>query len=178
VTEHPDSIARDVAAVAHLSAVPKLLEILCTVSGMRFAAVARVSDESWTACAVKDGIDFGLKPGGQLDVKSTLCFESRAARAPIVIDHASSDPRYCNHPTPRTYGIESYISVPIVLPGGRYFGNLCALDPQPANASDPRTVAVFAGFADLIGTQVELELNREQDKTAWQDERTAGELRE
>ncbi len=178
MTEHPDSIARDVAAVAHLSAVPKLLEILCTVSGMRFAAVARVSDESWTACAVKDGIDFGLKPGGQLDVKSTLCFESRAARAPIVIDHASSDPRYCNHPTPRTYGIESYISVPIVLPGGRYFGNLCALDPQPANASDPRTVAVFAGFADLIGTQVELELNREQDKTAWQDERTAGELRE
>jgi GAF domain-containing protein len=177
-SEDPESIARDVAAVANLSAVPKLLEILCTVSGMRFAAVARVSDESWTACAVRDGIEFGLAPGVQLDLKSTLCFESRAARIPIVIDRASTDPRYRDHHTPRTYGIESYISVPILLPGGRYFGNLCAIDRQPANPSDPRVLALFSGFAELIGTQLQLELDREQDRAAWRDERTAAELRE
>jgi signal transduction histidine kinase len=176
--EHPDSIARDVAAIANLGTVPKLLEILCNVTGMRFAAVARVSDESWTACAVRDDINFGLAPGAQLDLKSTLCYESRAQRASIFIDRASTDPRYCDHPTPRIYKIESYVSVPIIMPGGRYFGNLCAIDPAPANVSDPRTLAVFSGFAEMIGTQLEIELNREKDQNAWRDERAAGELRD
>jgi signal transduction histidine kinase len=176
--EHPDSIARDVAAVANLTAVPKLLEILCNVTGMRFAAVARVSDESWTACAVKDDINFGLAPGGQLDLKSTLCYESRAQRAPIVIERASADPRYSNHHTPRIYKIESYVSVPIIMPGERYFGNLCAIDPAPANVSDPRTLAVFVGFAELIGAQLDLELAREKDQSARRDERAAVELRD
>ncbi len=176
--EHPDSIARDVAAVASLTAVPKLLQILCNVTGMRFAAVARVSDESWTACAVRDGIDFGLAPGGQLDLKSTLCYESRAQRSPIVIERASTDPRYRNHHTPQIYKIESYVSVPIVMSGDRYFGNLCAIDPAPASVSNPRTLAVFVGFAELIGTQLELELSREKDQDARRDERSAGELRD
>jgi signal transduction histidine kinase len=176
--EHPDSIARDVAAVGNLSAVPKLLEILCTITGMRFAAVARVSGESWTACAVKDDINFGVVPGGQLELQSTLCVESRAARAPIVIDQASTDARYGNHHTPRTYNIESYVSVPIIMPGGRYFGNLCAIDPQPANVSDARTLAVFTGFAQIIASQLEDELKREKDHDTWRDERAAGELRE
>jgi signal transduction histidine kinase len=178
MSEHPDAIARDVAAVGRLSAVPKLLEILCTITGMRFAAVARVSDETWTACAVKDDIDFGLQPGGQLELHSTLCAESRAARAPIVIDQASTDPRYRDHHTPRTYQIESYVSVPIILPGGRYFGNLCAIDPQPAHVSDGRILAVFTGFAEMIGAQLEDQLKREQDQDTWRDERAAGELRD
>jgi signal transduction histidine kinase len=176
--EHPEGIARDVAAVGNLSAVPKLLDILCTITGMRFAAVARVSDASWTACAVKDDLNFGLSPGSQLELHSTLCVESRAARAPIVIDRASTDPRYSNHHTPRTYSIESYVSVPIIMTGGRYFGNLCAIDPEPANVSDARILAVFTGFADIIGSQLEDELKREQDQDTWRDERAAGELRD
>jgi signal transduction histidine kinase len=178
MTEHPDGIARDVAAVRNLSAVPKLLEILCTITGMRFAAVARVSDHSWTACAVKDDIGFGVGEGGQLDLKSTLCFESRAARAPIVIDQASTDARYRDHHTPRIYHIESYVSVPIILSGGRYFGNLCAIDSAPASVSDPRTLAVFSAIAEIIATQLEAELQREQDRDAWRDERAASELRD
>jgi len=176
--EHPESIARDVAAVGNLSVVPKLLEILCTITGMRFAAVARVSGESWTACAVKDDINFGLVPGGQLELQSTLCVESRAARAPIVIDQATTDVRYRNHHTPRTYNIESYVSVPIIMPDGRYFGNLCAIDPRPANVSDARTLAVFTGFAQIIASQLEDELKREKDHNTWRDERAAGELRD
>jgi hypothetical protein len=30
---------------------------------MRFAAVARVAQDRWTACAVRDEIDFGLNTG-------------------------------------------------------------------------------------------------------------------
>src|SRR5580700_1550465 len=138
VLESAEEIARDIAAVNKLQAVPTLLEVLCETTGMRFAAVARVSDSTWTACVVKDGINFGLTAGGQLDIESTLCIESKRSNAPIVIERASTDPRYCNHPTPQLYKIESYVSVPIVLSNGRYFGNLCAVDPAPAKVGDPK----------------------------------------
>ncbi len=145
---------------------------------MRFAAVARVTDSTWTACAVKDDINFGLLPGGQLDVNTTLCIEVRSSGEPIVIDHASKDPKYCDHGTPLTYKIESYISVPIVFSSGRYFGNLCAIDPAPAVVSDPRIVAMFEGFSDLIAVQLENEIEQQRHKDDLRDERARSELRE
>jgi signal transduction histidine kinase len=173
-----EAIARDVAAVGRISAVPSLLKIICQNTGMGFAAVARVTDGTWTACAVEDNIQFGLKPGGQLQVKTTLCSESRAARQPVVIDRASTDPVYYNHHTPRMYNIESYISVPIVHTNGDYFGNLCAIDPRPAVVSDARVVAMFTAFADLIARQLENEERQQRTESALQSERATAELRE
>src|SRR6195952_6074804 len=149
MSDRNEDIARDVAAVARIGAVPSMLRVICKNTGLGFAAVARVTEGTWTACAVHDNIEFGLVAGGQLDVHTTLCSESRALRAPIVVDHASIDPLYQNHHTPRIYNIESYISVPIILPNGEYFGNLCAIDPRPRVVSDPRTVTMFTLFAEL-----------------------------
>jgi signal transduction histidine kinase len=178
LADSEEAIARDVMAVSRISAVPSLLKIICQNTGMGFAAVARVTDGTWTACAVEDTIEFGLQPGGQLEVASTLCKESRAARLPVVIDHASIDPTYRDHHTPRRYNIESYISVPIIYTNGDYFGNLCAIDPRPANVSDPRTVAMFTAFADLIARQLENEARQERAEVALQSERATAELRE
>ncbi|MEZ2297503.1 ATP-binding protein [Variovorax sp. RCC_210] len=172
------AIARDVAAIGRISAVPSLLKVICQNTGMGFAAVARVTDGTWTACAVEDTIQFGLKPGGQLKVETTLCSESRMARQPVVIDRASTDPVYFNHHTPRMYNIESYISVPIIHSNGEYFGNLCAIDPRPAVVSDARVVAMFTAFADLIARQLETEDRQERTETALQSERATAELRE
>jgi|SRR5450432_2289382 hypothetical protein len=108
-SESKETIDRDIAAIARISAVPSLLRVICDFTGMGLAAVARVSDESWTVCAALDTIGFGLMPGDQLDLHTTLCVESRAARAAISFDHASHDPVYRDHHTPRTYKIESYI---------------------------------------------------------------------
>jgi hypothetical protein len=173
-----EAIARDVAAIGRISAVPSLLKVICQNTGMGFAAVARVTDGTWTACAVEDTIQFGLKPGGRLQVQTTLCSESRAARQPVVIDHASTDPVYFNHHTPRLYNIESYISVPIIHSNGDYFGNLCAIDPRPARVSDARVVSMFTAFADLIARQLETEDLQVRTETALQSERATAELRE
>lgn len=145
---------------------------------MGFAAVARVSHGSWTACAVQDEIEFGLIPGSRLDVRTTLCFESMIARAPMVVGHVSADPRYCNHARLKLYGIESYISTPIVLQGGRYFGSLFAVDPKPATLSDPRTIFMFVRFAQLIASQIDQQIALTVASKVLSDERTAGELRE
>lgn len=173
-----EAIARDIAAVGRISAVPSLLRLICQNTGMGFAVVARVTDGTWTACAVQDDIDFGLQAGGQLEVATTLCSESRAAREPVVIDHASLDPVYRDHHTPRIYNIESYISVPIIRPGGTYFGNLCAIDPRPAVVSDPRIVAMFTAFADLIAMQLESEDRQNAAETELVNVRATAELRE
>jgi signal transduction histidine kinase len=173
-----EEIARDIAAVNKLQAVPTLLEVLCETTGMRFAAVARVSDSTWTACVVKDDIGFGLKPGGQLDLETTLCLESKRSNAPIVIEQASTDPRYCNHHTPQLYKIESYVSVPIVLSNGRYFGNLCAIDPAPAKVADAKILSMFTRFAALIAMQLDSEVARQQDQSALRGAHADNELRE
>jgi signal transduction histidine kinase len=177
-TDDLEAIARDVAAVGRLGAVPTLLEVLSETTGMGFTAVARVTEKTWTLCAVKDDINFGLRPGGQLDLESTLCIEAKRSRSAIVIDHASQDARYCDHHTPKFYKIESYVSVPIVFSDGRYFGNLCAIDPRPAKVMDPKVIGMFQRFAALIAQQLEDELKHEQSVTALRDERASNELRE
>ena len=55
----PQEVAKAVAAIGRIDAVPTLLKVLCEITGMRFAAVARVTDKIWTACAVKDDIHLG-----------------------------------------------------------------------------------------------------------------------
>lgn len=177
-TDDREEIARDVAAVGRLDAVPTLLEVLSDITGMGFTAVARVTDKTWTLCAVKDEINFGLKPGGQLELETTLCIEAKRSRSAIVIDHASQDPRYRDHHTPRFYKIESYVSVPIILSNDRYFGNLCAIDPRPARVMEPKVIGMFQRFAALIALQLESELKHENSETALRNERAASELRE
>lgn len=141
----------DVATIQSIAVVPRILDVVCRATGMGFSAVARVTDQRWIACAVRDTIGFGLQPGGELDVKTTICDEIRADGKRVVIDHVAMDPDFCAHHTPKQYGIQSYISVPLRYPDGRFFGTLCAIDPRPARLKNPETIGMFEMFADLIG---------------------------
>src|SRR3954447_26120488 len=112
------SFADDLAAVARIDAVAAILEVVCRASGMGFAAVARVTEDRWIACSVKDEIGFGLEPGGELEVETTICHEIRQCRQAVVIDHVAEDVAWRDHHTPARYGFQSYISVPIILADG------------------------------------------------------------
>ena len=61
----------DALAINRLEAIQTILHVLQRTTGMRIALVARVTDHSWTACAVVDEAGFGLKPGDQLELQST-----------------------------------------------------------------------------------------------------------
>ncbi len=67
----PSSIESDVTAISRLAAVQIVLRVLSRTTGLRIALVARVTEESWTACAVLDEAGFGLKPGDQLELHTT-----------------------------------------------------------------------------------------------------------
>lgn len=140
----------DIETVKQIAIVPALLEIICRSTGMRFAAIARVTEDRWIACSVKDDLGFGLKPGGELKVETTLCNEIRANREPIIIDNVAEDEKYAHHHTPRIYGLQSYISFPIVLETGEFFGTLCAIDSKPAQLNNPRVIGMFNLFCELL----------------------------
>jgi signal transduction histidine kinase len=172
------SMARDVETVGRIAAVPTILEVVARTTGMRFTAVARVTDTHWMACAVYDQIEFGLKPGGELVLETTICNEIRQHHQPVIFGHASTHPHFATHATPRIYGLESYISIPIFRADGDFFGTLCAIDPKPAEIEDPNLLKTLVLFAQLIGTQIDVEERLERSDHALADARDAAKLRE
>jgi hypothetical protein len=173
-----ENLAADLAAVARIDAVKTILEVVCRTTGLGFAAVARVTEERWIACEVRDEIAFGLKPGGELPVATTICDQIRNTGAAVVIDHVANDEIFCNHPTPKTYGFQSYISVPIRRTDGRFFGTLCAIDPRPAHVNTPQITAMFQLFANLIAFHLDAQEKLSLSERALLDERKGAELRE
>lgn len=169
-TQH--NIQADIEAIKNIPAVSHILEIVCRTTGMGFAAVARVTSDAWIACAVRDEINFGLVPGGELQLETTICNEIRQHRQPVIIDHVANDPDFAGHHTPLIYGFQSYISMPIFLKNGDFFGTLCAIDPKPAKLKNPAITGMFTMFAELIAShldaldqvaEAEQELKKEQE---------------
>lgn len=172
------SIEADVEAVARIDAVPLILDVVCRTTGMGFAAVVRVTEDRWVACSLKDQINFGLKPGEELKVETTICHEVRLGGQPVVIDHVDRDTVYAGHPTPAMYGFQSYISMPIVRAGGSFFGTLCAIDPRPHHLNTPETVGMFKLFADLIAFHLDTVDRLASSEATLRSERETAELRE
>jgi signal transduction histidine kinase len=168
----------DLDAIARMESVRTILEVICHTTGLGFSAVARVSEDRWIACAVRDEIAFGLQPGGELPIATTLCNEVRAHRQPIVIDHVALDEEYHAHPTPRHYGFQSYISVPIFRRNGLFFGTLCAIDPKPASLKASSILATFELFAQLIALHLDFQDQVAAGDRALVEARKAAELRE
>jgi signal transduction histidine kinase len=172
------SKAADIATIGRISAVPAILQVIRELTGLRFAAVARVTEESWTACAVLDSLEFGLQVGGELDLVTTLCHEIRSSHRSVVIDKASEDPHYRHHHTPRIYKFESYISVPVFRTDGSFFGTICALDPNPAALTSSSIQSTMESFARMLALQIEAEENQQRTEAALLQERQTAELRE
>ena len=172
------AILKDIEAINRIPAIANILEVVCLTTGMGFSAVARVTEESWVACAVKDQINFGLLPGGELKLETTICNEIRQHQEAVVIDHVAIDEVFANHATPLMYGFQSYISMPIKLKDGSFFGTLCAIDPQPAVLKTPSVIGMFTLFAELIAFHLDALNQLQTSANSLKEERETAELRE
>ncbi|KLT63981.1 GAF domain-containing sensor histidine kinase [Pedobacter sp. BMA] len=171
-------IQLDIESVAKIPIIANILDVVCKTTGMGFSAIARVTDEQWIACATNDLIGFGLEPGGELKLETTICHEISEHKKAVAIDHVSEDEKWRDHHTPRIYGLQSYISVPITLKNGEYFGTLCAIDPNPANVNNQHTIDTFNLFAELISFHLSAidDLSVATERSRRQEEE--GEIRE
>jgi signal transduction histidine kinase len=170
--------AADIDAIQRIDAVPRILEIICRSTGMGFAAIARVTEARWICCAVRDEIEFGLKPGAELILETTICHEIQQSHQPIAIDHVAEDTVFRNHHTPARYGFQSYISIPIILTDGTFFGTLCAIDPRPARVNNAETLGTLKLFAELIASHLDAMDRLEASQAILLGERQTSELRE
>lgn len=174
----PTSFDRDIAKVSGIAAVPTILDVVSKTTGMGFTAVARVTEDRWITCASRDDLAFGLKPGDELKVETTICHEIRQSRTAVIIDDVASDAVYCSHHTPAQYGLQSYISVPIILADGSFFGTLCAIDPKPHRLNTPEVVGMFKLFAELIAFHLDAADRVEASENRLELEQRAAEVRE
>lgn len=145
-----DELSRRSAGDGDNEEIRAILQDVCKLTNMGFAALARVTEERWIACQLIDRVDFGLTPGGELEVQKTICNEIRQHAQAVVFDDAIDDPRWETHPVPIFYGFRSYASFPIVLADGTFYGTLCALDPEPREVSSEAAIATLRSAASRI----------------------------
>ncbi|MGE8258876.1 MAG: ATP-binding protein [Stenotrophomonas sp.] len=173
----PD-LLNDIAEIGRIQSVPRILETVAHITGSRFAAIARVNETTWTACATLDTLGFGLVPGGQLVLETTICDEIRQSSTSVVFKHASAHPLYSTHHTPRIYGLESYASVPIHRPDGRFFGTLCAIDSSPGSFDEAHVQRSMELLAELVGNYLDTEDRLAEAATALFDAQRVSDLRD
>lgn len=171
-------LLNDVAEIGRIEAVPRILETVAHITGSRFTAIARVTETTWTACATLDTLGFGLVPGGQLVLETTICDEIRQSSTSVVFARASTHPLYSKHHTPRIYGLESYASVPIHRPDGSFFGTLCAIDSSPGNFDEAHVRRSMELLAELVGNYLDKEDRLQEAETALSDAQQDSDLRD
>src|SRR5688572_1001978 len=98
-----DDFAAAVVSQGNDDHVRAILAEVARITHMGFVAVARVTDERWIACQVSDDIQFGLKPGDELPLETTICNEIRQCGEAVVIDHVDAHPEWKTHPVPERY---------------------------------------------------------------------------
>lgn len=148
-------LSQEIAEVGQLPIVSKILELICKTTGMRFAAMTKITSQKWIALAVIDKLDYGISPGDELEIIDTLCGDVKRLGKPVIIDHVDKDDKFCGHPIPKASGFQSHISVPIVRADNSFYGTLCAIDPEPKDLKNENIISLFSFFADLISEHLD-----------------------
>ena len=168
----PELAAASVAAIRRIDVVPMLLDICCRITGMGFAAVTRVTEDRWIACAVSEDSGLGVAPGDELKI-ATSCDDLRET---ILIDDVDTTPG--EHRELTKQGFRSYISMPIFRGDNSFFGTLCALDPKPRTVSDPTVTGTFLAFSQFIALHLDAQVRFDASEAALREERATAALRD
>jgi hypothetical protein len=129
---------KDVRLIGQIPIVTKLLDVIAKTTRMRFVAIARVTQDRWITCSALDNLGFGLVPGAELEIKTTICNEIRDSKRAVIIDCVATDPNFCEHHTPKMYGGFKVTSPSLFfVKTAVFFGTLCAIDPQSKPLEHP-----------------------------------------
>lgn len=159
------------------SAVPKILKLVCQLTGMRLALVARIENKKWTTCAIYDRMNYGIEVGDRLDIDAAPF--AGATDSPQRPHIGPVDPRQLpgKHDGRRLARVGSCISVPILKSDGHLFGTLCALDSKSVSLK-PDLNATLAVLAELLEHQLTAESERDSIEKQLAFERETSRARE
>lgn len=107
--------------------------------------------------AAGDGASVGLEEGTALPLQDTYCYRVVSGTLPNVIADARNDVRVKDLPITNQLRIGAYISVPVVIPGGRVFGTLCCINHHEDPTLRDREVKFMRVLAHLVGAELQRE---------------------
>ena len=165
-----EAIDAAVATVAHCDSIAPLLLLAGEIAGSNVALFARISDNVWTVCAAHEISAVGV--GNRLTVGQPV----RARLGLMGLTIAFSE--QVSYGTSSASAIAYRVAAPVVLANGRFFGVLCALDPTASNRVGDRIESKFKCLSSVVASQIDQLERRDQEKTAFLDEKSAGQLRE
>ncbi len=173
-----ETIQQALELVGRIDAVPKILGAVRHVTGMEFAAIVHVAAGRWIVCEGLGGDEAGIRPGDSVELDEMICADVGDTRRPVVIDCADSDPRYADHPARERAEFRSFLSFPIILADGSFFGTLCAFDAQSRVLAGTPVIETIGFFADLVSAQIDEAMRFSDTRRSLRDEKASAVLRE
>jgi len=171
-------LSSDVEAVSQIPIVAQLLDVICGTTGMGFSAIARVTEDRWITCTANNNNPLNLKSGDELKIETTICDQVRRSDKAVFIDEVNENIIYKDHPIPKMYGFQSYVSVPIYRQDGSFFGTLCAIGKKPAKVSTPEVKGMFQLFSNLISFHLQAVEEMKATNAKLEEELNTSKLRE
>lgn len=106
--------------------------------GVPVALISLVdSDRQWFKSS--DGLSEPWASQRETPLSHSFCQHVVESGEPFVVDEARAHPLVKNNLAISEIGVEAYLGMPLILPGGAVIGSLCAIDSKPRNwSSDDR----------------------------------------
>lgn len=147
----------ELQAINEVEGLTNILQLVLLLTGLKFAAIGKFDEQNWVAYIVNDEMNLGLEPGSSIPNEVAICTKVMQERTPLVMPRTSDDPVYRTHPNVIKFGMACYISMPIFLINGEFFGTLCATAPYAAESlNHPNTLESMKLFARLSGQLLSL----------------------
>ncbi|MGD8109413.1 sensor domain-containing diguanylate cyclase [Vibrio sp. TRT 17S01] len=137
------------------------------------AILSKIEGNTYTIlnCVTPEEVD--LNPGDSFDFNDTYCEITCRSYGPVAIEHMGESEYYARHPAYKTFGLESYIGIPIFV-DDEVFGtlNFSSAKPYPGKFDqfDLDILKLMASWieVELIRRNQERELKKLNEKLEFQ----------
>ncbi len=108
-------------------AFDRLARLAATLLGTPLAFVTVVDETRsfWKSCI---GVDLAGPEDQENPVEESFCQYVVDARAEVIVDDATTDPRTRDNPSVATMGVRAWAGFPLLSPDGEVLGSFCVVD--------------------------------------------------
>jgi len=138
----------------HHPAVDAVLTVAARLVGMETVFVGGLTQDEFSFLRVQGDLP-GVEEGATFPRADSFC-DRLVAGAPPFTAAAADDPAYADVPARQTFGITSYVGVPVHGSDGTVIGTLCAVDRRSV-AMDDEVYEVLRGLARVVEAHADVD---------------------
>ena len=124
--------------------------------------VTRTESDDWIVLTAQDH-GYDVASGDVFRWTDSFCSRMVRGLGPRVAPVSSEVREYATAPIAKQVPIGAYVGVPLTRHGGKLFGTLCAIDPQPVADEIQNELPLVEMMARLLTTILENELKAEEE---------------